>query len=793
MSSVGWKKEERVFGGEAENAATRFPNTYFPYVKGLLGVSADQLPGNVSGIYPVTPRRSQRDTLEFTHVGAPESAQSFGSSKGETSWSVEEILAQQLDYVKSIASQAASEPVRDLFLTVPSYFSQSQRRALKDAADIAGLHLVGMISEGSAVGINFAMTRQFPEKEIHMVYDSGAMKTTVTVLEFETRPVPIPIPASTKSKKVSSTAKVQTVNTTFIRVLGSASAPWLGGVNIDETLRNILLTDLENSPIGKKLGVNAIRSDARAMRKLWKEAQRVKHILSANHEATVRVESLINDMDYRSSVSRVQLEEACSSFSGKFSQPIEDAKSAAGITTDQLESIIIFGGNTRVPMVQRAIKSSVPSEKIAQNVNADEAAVLGAAFYGASIGRQFQSKVKINLTEGIAYDIGFSEDGSSKYETILPTGSPIGTRHTLSFPAKNDLTVNFAYTGVRAPSPKELSSVQVHSDIVENVLKNLTDAEVAAAQIKLTVRIDSRGFFQTANAILSTTPKEGSMTGKLFGLFGSGSKDKEKNGKDGEEQAEVKEAGGEDEDAEALKESETPKEKRIPIKFTETTLGIKPLNAESKQLAKQRLSSIDAVERSVLGRAEARNLLEGYLYRLQNLLSEEASSKAIHDFATETEKKLMSAALSTAFDWLNLEGDRADEVTLKKQRADVEAHETPVLRRYTEFMNRPKAIDDFQKAMTVGRAFFVGSSLDLANATAEGRQSRFTQEELDPIFKMLKENEQYMEERADKQTEANKVYSNEPILLVSELEKRGRMLQNAVSQQILSAYSRKLE
>lgn len=137
-----------------------------------------------------------------------------------------------------------------------------------------------MIGEGTAVALNYAMTRDFPtynittgegEKEYHIIYDSGAMSTTASVVAFyQTSWLPTP-----KSKNP--------INTTHIELIGTG---WqeVGGVMLDLTIQEVLVADFI-----QKTGKTGIREDKRAMAKLLKEAVRVKHILSANHESGVNV------------------------------------------------------------------------------------------------------------------------------------------------------------------------------------------------------------------------------------------------------------------------------------------------------------------------------------------------------------------------------------------------------------------------------------------------------------------------------------------------------------------------
>jgi hypoxia up-regulated 1 len=203
----------------------------------------------------------------------------------------------------------------------------------------------------------------------------------------------------------------------------------------------------------------------------------------------IQIESLMNDEDYRSRISRTQLEEACASFAGKFGGPIQDALSKAGlklvsskaldtssaghkliaaVTQNDINSLILFGGNTRVPFVQTAIKAALGGneDKIAQNVNTDEAAVLGAAYYGASQGRSVVSKLKLKVVEGLGWDVAYSlvdgqnwkvvPDEITENQVLFPAGTNHTSKRVLTLARttkaqpSDSLSVKFAYTGGNA-------------------------------------------------------------------------------------------------------------------------------------------------------------------------------------------------------------------------------------------------------------------------------------------------------------------------------------------------------
>jgi hypoxia up-regulated 1 len=243
-------------------------------------------------------------------------------------WDVEVLVAMQLAYIRSLAVDAAGrgERVQDVVVTVPAFFSQFERDAIADAVELAGLRLLALVNDGAAVAVNYAMTRQFPQQERHIVYDAGAGSTRATIATF-----------SMQGKKQ---------DTTLITVNGIGYDRLAGGTELDRRLREILVGEFES-----KHGVR-IRDDPRAMMKLWKEAERIKAILSANNEASARVrlilpfvhevvvslmvlpkvESVYDDIDFSMKVTRQAFEDVSTDMKLRFVQPIYDALDSANLT-----------------------------------------------------------------------------------------------------------------------------------------------------------------------------------------------------------------------------------------------------------------------------------------------------------------------------------------------------------------------------------------------------------------------------------------------------------------------------
>lgn len=350
-------------------------------------------------------------------------------------WSVEELIAMQFSYVKSLAESFAQENVRDVVVTVPPFYSQFERDAIVDAVEVSGLKTLALVNDGTAVAINYAMTRNFHNvPEYHIIYDAGASSIRATVVEF----------SSVEDKKEGTGTQISVMGVGWVRDVG--------GLELDRRLREILVETFEGEH--KK----DIRKDKKGMARLWKEANRIKAILSANQEATSNVESLAWGIDFKTKVARATFEQVCADLQPEFVQPIDDALQAAGIDLNSVASLIFTGGSSRSPMIQAAVRNFVGEDKLAYNVNADEAAVLGAALYGASLSRQFKTK-NIKVQDIGVYDVQASYAAATSSNArprsittlIFPTGSKLGTKKTLTFKRKEDFTINLDY---RAPFAK---------------------------------------------------------------------------------------------------------------------------------------------------------------------------------------------------------------------------------------------------------------------------------------------------------------------------------------------------
>jgi hypoxia up-regulated 1 len=208
---------------------------------------------------------------------------------------------------------------------------------------------------------------------------------------------------------------------------------------------------------------------------------------------------------------------------------------------DQITSVVMTGGASRTPMIKSAVVAAVGNDKIAVNVNADEAAVLGAALYGAGLSRQFKTK-DIRVTDTTVHDVLAvypAEKGKKTLSAaIFGHGAKTGTRKTMSFKRKEDFALTLAYKQPPAPGfPTQL--LEAHIVGVAEAVKNLTDMGASETIVKATLALSESGFASVKEAVVVGEIKDESFTGmsihlsqehmtdfsidKLKGLFGGGS------------------------------------------------------------------------------------------------------------------------------------------------------------------------------------------------------------------------------------------------------------------------------
>ena len=264
----------------------------------------------------------------------------------------EQISAFILQDLKKTAEDYLGEKVTDAVITVPAYFNDAQRKATKDAGEIAGLKVLRVLPEPTAAALAYGLDKKKNEKIC--VFDLGGGTFDVSVLD---------------------------VGEGVFEVLSINGNTHLGGDDFDEELINYLAEEFR-----KQEGID-LRKDPMALQRLKEAAEKAKIELSNAMETTVNLPFITADQSgpkhLQMAITRARFEQLISALVEKCRQPVLDALKDAKLNPEQVDEVVLVGGSTRVPMVQRLVKELFKGKEPNKSVNPDEVVAIGAAIQGA--------------------------------------------------------------------------------------------------------------------------------------------------------------------------------------------------------------------------------------------------------------------------------------------------------------------------------------------------------------------------------------------------------------------------
>ncbi|KAH7198610.1 heat shock protein 70 family [Fusarium flagelliforme] len=289
-----------------------------------------------------------------------------------------QLVGMYLSKIKHTAGAELKLPVQDVCMSVPPWFTDVQRRALIDAAEIAGLRVLRLINDGTAAALGWGITKldlPAPEEKPRRVcfVDIGHSSYTVSIVEF---------------KKGELAVKATTWDKDF------------GGRDFDRALVEHLAKEFKG-----KYKVD-IMTHGRALARTIAAAEKTKKILSANQQAPVNIESLMNDIDASAMISRQEFEAMIEPLLERTHVPLEEALSQAKLTKDDIDVIEVVGGGSRVPALKERIQAFFGGKPLSFTLNADEALARGSAFSCAILSPVFRVR-DFSVQDIISYPIEF--------------------------------------------------------------------------------------------------------------------------------------------------------------------------------------------------------------------------------------------------------------------------------------------------------------------------------------------------------------------------------------------------
>jgi hypoxia up-regulated 1 len=767
-SVIAFREKTRFIGDEAITLAARFPASSYGYIIDLLGKTVDS---------PIVELYKKRFPYYDIQPDPVRNAVTF--KNGEETYTVEELVAQLLQRAQEFAQDASEQAIQECVLTVPGFFGQAERTALLSAAKLANIKVLQLINDYTAVALNYGI---FQQKHINetaqyvIFYDMGASKTAATVISYQL----------VKDKVLRETLPV-------VQVMGVGYDRTLGGLEMQLRLRDYLgnaFNDMKKTP-------KNVFENPRAMAKLLKEAGRVKNILSANVDHYAQIEGLLDEQDFKFKVTREKYEELCADLFDRAAAPVQKALDAAGLTIDVVSQFILFGGNSRTPKVQEILKSKINME-LAKNLNADEAATMGAVYRAADLATGFKVK-KFIVKDAVLFPIHvvFERESGNKKSVVRTLFGPMNTypqKKVITFNKhKQDFDFNVNYADLDYLGANEISNIgslnisKIQLTNVAQLFDEKIKEGVESKGIKAHFLLDDSGLFSLVNVELllekaadsaddkeeGTLSKLGSTISKLFGGDKEeGKVDAPKNETETEPEEATEKPQESNEATEAPPVNETANES-APKNETTTTdkpkvviikeqisakteeLVMNTLNDEQFEESLKRMDEIYKLEQEKLRRENAVNSLETHVIEAQRRFQE----KEYISCATQKELEEIKTLCSEISDWIYEDGIDAKVEVYEEKLESFTKKTNEVYARHWEHRERPEAVKAL-KGMIEGAQQFLASAKNITQDPE--KKDVFNEKEIEDLAKGIQEVIDWRDKEVSAQ---NKMPKNEPVRL----------------------------
>ncbi|OYT53885.1 MAG: molecular chaperone DnaK [Candidatus Altiarchaeales archaeon ex4484_2] len=390
----------------------------------------------------------------------------------------QQISAYILQKIKADAESFLGEDVNKAVITVPAYFDDNQRQATKDAGEIAGLDVVRIINEPTAASLAYGVDKAEEEHTI-LVFDFGGGTLDVTILEF---------------------------GGGVFEVKSTSGDTKLGGADMDEALMNYVIEEFK-----KESGID-LRKDGMAVQRVKEASEKAKIELSGVLETEINLPYVTADESgpkhLQMKITRAKLEDLIKPIIDKCGEPIDKAIKEAKVSKDEITKVILVGGPTRMPIVQKFVVDHV-GKKIERGIDPMECVAMGAAIQGAVLAGEIKDIVLLDVTP---LTLGIETLGGVT-TPLIPANTTIPTKKSQIFTTAADsqtaVTINvvqgerpmakdntslgqFNLVGI-PPSPRGVPQIEVTFDMDANGILNVSAKDMGTGkEQKITITASTK-------------------------------------------------------------------------------------------------------------------------------------------------------------------------------------------------------------------------------------------------------------------------------------------------------------